>query len=106
MDDERSKRKKTNLRPIVSMEDHIRDKDGGVFLSVKPTQYINTRFNINYANLIRTSKQGYSDKKIGTDIRAHKYYYRFNKILKKCVSKAKQFGLLSVFVRLLCNLQD
>lgn len=56
MDDERGKRKKTNLRPIVSMEDHIRDKDGDVLLSVKPTQYINARFNINYANLIRTSK--------------------------------------------------
>lgn len=96
MDDERFKRKKTNLRPIVSMEDHIRDKDGDVFLSVKPTQYINARFNINYANLIRTSKQGYNDKKIGTDIQAHKYYCRFNKILKKCVSKAKQFN--SIFV--------
>lgn len=43
------------------------------FLSVKPTQYINTLFNINYANLIRTSKLGYSDKKIGTDIQVHNY---------------------------------
>lgn len=50
------------------MEGHIRDKEGNVFLSVKPTL-----FNINYANLIRTSKLGYSDKKIGTDIQAHNY---------------------------------
>lgn len=88
------------------MEGHIRDKEGNVFLSVKPIQYINSLFNMNYANLIRTSKLGYSDKKIGTEIQAHKYYCRFSKILKKCVSKAKQFGLLSIFIRLLCNLQD
>lgn len=79
---ERGKRKKANLRPIISMGGHIRDKEGNVFLSVKPTQYINALFNINYANLIRTSKLGYSCKKIGTDIQAHKYCCRFNKMLK------------------------
>lgn len=89
MDAEGSKRKKTNLRPVRSMEGHIRNKEGDVFLSGKPTQSRNALFNINYANLIRTSELGYSDKKLDTDIYVHKSYCRLKKILTKCISKAK-----------------